>query len=52
MPAKLRLQLLTGVLLFLLSPAAAKPLAIPNTELEPAGFGKLDRWPADDHAAA
>lgn len=56
MAAKLRLQLLTGFLLFLLSPVfspvASAPLKIPNTELEPAEFGKLDRWAADDHAAA
>ena len=56
MAAKLRLQLLTGFLLFLLSPVfspvASAPLKIPNTELEPAEFGKLDRWSADDHAAA
>jgi membrane-bound lytic murein transglycosylase A len=57
MAAKLRLQLRTGFLLSLLSPvlllpAAAAPLKIPNTELEPTEFSKLDRWAADDHAAA
>lgn len=56
MAVKLRLQLLTGFLLFLLAaaflPAAAAPLKIPNTELEPADFARLDRWAADDHAAA
>jgi membrane-bound lytic murein transglycosylase A len=52
MAAKLRLQLLTSFLLLLLPPAAAAPLKIPNTELEPAQFSKLDRWAADDHAAA
>jgi membrane-bound lytic murein transglycosylase A len=57
MAAKQRLQLRTGFLLLLLSPAllltaAAAPLKIPNTELEPAEFGKLDQWAGDDHAAA
>ncbi len=52
MPGKLRLQLFAGILLLLLSPAAAAPLKIPNTELEPGSFAKLDRWAADDHAAA
>jgi membrane-bound lytic murein transglycosylase A len=33
-------------------PAAAEPFKMAGTELEPVSFSKLDRWNADDHAAA
>jgi membrane-bound lytic murein transglycosylase A len=58
MPGKPRRESLAGLLVclgvFLSSvfPAASTPLKIPGTELEPSEFAKLDRWPADDHAAA
>lgn len=32
--------------------AAAGPLRMPGTELEPVKFAALDRWAADDHAAS
>jgi membrane-bound lytic murein transglycosylase A len=41
---------LAGLVLLLSRPAAATPLKIPNTELEPSAFSRLDRWAADDHA--
>jgi membrane-bound lytic murein transglycosylase A len=41
-----------AVLFHAVWPAAAKPLRIPNTELEPAFFADLQGWFEDDHAAA
>ncbi|MEX0591092.1 MAG: MltA domain-containing protein [Xanthobacteraceae bacterium] len=42
-----------AALLFAAVPlAAAKPLRIPNTELEPAFFADLNGWLEDDHAVA
>lgn len=38
--------------LILLTAANAKPLRMPDTELEPAEFSSLNRWAADDHAAS
>ena len=32
--------------------AGAGPLSIPNAALEPVGWGDLDGWASDDHAAA
>lgn len=60
MPDKLRMKIFPGfgfsLALFLMlqsgSFAVATPLQMPGTELEPSEFSKLDRWPADDHAAA
>jgi len=39
-------------LLLVATTVHAKPLRIPNTELEPLEFSKLDHWAADDHAAS
>jgi len=48
-----RTKLLASLCFFLSAQAAAAtPLKIPGTELEPAEFSKLDRWNGDDQAAA
>ena len=53
MVAKHRTKLLAGLCFCLsLQAAAATPLKIPGTELEPTEFAKLDRWKTDDHAAS
>jgi peptidoglycan lytic transglycosylase A len=52
MQGKPWMQFLAGAALFLALPAAAKPLQIPNTELEPAEFSQLDQWTVDDQAAS
>ncbi len=60
MPGKLRMKIFARfgfplALFLMLQPgsfALATPLRMPGTELEPSEFSKLDRWPADDHAAS
>jgi membrane-bound lytic murein transglycosylase A len=37
---------------WLVSPEAAEPLRIPESELEPVAFESLDGWAAEDHRAA